>query len=203
MRAGTRFSNSCGRKTMTEPCRCAWAKSPIEHEYHDREWGVPSRDDRVQFEFITLEAAQAGLSWVTILKKREGYRRCFADFDVERVARFTEKDVERLLLDPGIVRNRLKVAAAISNARCFLEVAAEFGSFSNYLWGFVDNTPIVNSWQEMHQIPATSPISDAASKELKKRGFKFLGSTVLYAHMQATGLVNDHLVSCFRHAQCI
>ncbi len=185
---------------MSEPVRCPWClKSELEMRYHDEEWGVPRFDDPGQFEFITLEAAQAGLSWVTILKKREGYRNAFAGFDPEKVARFTESDIERLLQDPGIVRNRLKVAAAVSNARCFLEVAVRHGSFSNYFWAFTDGKPVRNAWTDIRQIPATSPLSDTAAKELKRLGFKFLGSTVLYAHMQATGMVNDHLVSCFRH----
>jgi DNA-3-methyladenine glycosylase I len=184
---------------------CPWslaASCPGYRDYHDREWGVPVRDDRRQFEFLTLEAAQAGLSWATILNKREGYRRAFADFDPERVARFTAQRIERLLADPGIVRNRLKVEAAVNNARRFLEVQQEFGAFCEYFWGFVDGTPIQNRWQALKDVPATSPASDAASKDLKRRGFKFVGSTIVYAHMQATGMVNDHLVGCFRHREC-
>ncbi len=188
---------------MTGPARCPWCmKSELERRYHDEEWGAPRRDDAGQFEFLTLESAQAGLSWATILKKREGYRKAFAGFDPARVAAFTERDVERLLQDPGIVRNRLKVAAAVHNARLFLEVAARHGSFGNYLWDFVDGRPVRNAWQEPSQVPATTPLSDKAAKEFKRLGFKFLGSTVLYAHMQATGLVNDHLVSCFRWKEC-
>ncbi len=170
--------------------------------YHDEEWGAPVHDDRTQFEFLILEGAQAGLSWATILNKRAGYREAFAEFDVERVARFDRRKVERLMLFPGIVRNRLKIEAAISNARAVLELQDELGSLDRYLWSFVDGRPIVNRWREMQQVPATSPQSDALSKDLKKRGFKFVGSTIIYAHMQATGMVNDHLVSCFRHRPC-
>ena len=186
-----------------ELVRCAWPLSGNElyYRYHDEEWGAPVYDDRKQFEFLTLESAQAGLSWSTILNKREGYRRAFAEFDAEKVARFTEKRIEKLLTDPGIVRNRLKVRAAVTNARCFLDVQEEFGGFARYLWGFVGGRPIQNRWSEQKQVPATSPESDAASKDLKQRGFKFVGSTIIYAHMQATGLVNDHLVGCFRYRQ--
>ena len=187
---------------MTEPVRCPWSlRSDIEIVYHDQEWGVPRRDDRGQFEFLILESAQAGLSWTTILRKREGYRKAFAGFDPVKVAAFGPADVERLLADSGIVRNRKKIEAAIGNARLFLELAAKHGSFSNYIWNFVDGRPLVNHWREIGEVPATTPLSDAIAKECKKLGFKFLGSTVLYAHMQATGLVNDHLVSCFRHAE--
>jgi DNA-3-methyladenine glycosylase I len=170
--------------------------------YHDEEWGAPVHDDRRQFEFLILEGAQAGLSWATILNKRAGYREAFAEFDVERVARFDRRKVERLMQFPGIVRNRLKIEAAISNARAVLELQDEFGSLDRYLWSFVGGRPIVNRWREMQQVPATSPQSDALSKDLKKRGFKFVGSTIIYAHMQATGMVNDHLVGCFRHRPC-
>ena len=188
---------------MPNKPRCAWAiKSDIERDYHDAEWGVPRFDDAGQFEFLVLESAQAGLSWVTILKKREGYRKAFADFDPLKVMAFTEKDVNRLMLDAGIVRNRKKIESTISNARLFLDLAAKHGSFSNYIWSFVDGKPVINKWKEITQVPATSPISDAMAKEFKRLGFKFLGSTVLYAHMQATGMVNDHLVSCFRHKEC-
>lgn len=188
---------------MPDKTRCAWAvKTEIESAYHDTEWGAPQFDDAGQFEFMILESAQAGLSWLTILKKREGYRRCFAGFDPVKVAAFTEKDIQRLLADPGIVRNRKKIESAIGNARLFLELAAKHGSFSNYLWAFVDGKPIVNKWKEMAEVPATTPLSDTIAKEMKKLGFKFLGSTVLYAHMQATGIVNDHLISCFRHSEC-
>lgn len=169
-------------------------------DYHDREWGVPVRDDRRQFEFLVLESAQAGLSWYTILRKREGYRAAFADFDPVRVARFTPARVERLMNDAGIVRNRAKIEATVNNAKCFLAVQREHGSFSDWLWGFVDGKPLVNRWREPREIPATTALSDTIAKALKQRGFKFLGSTVVYAHLQATGLVNDHLVGCFRHA---
>lgn len=183
--------------------RCDWstAGNDLYIQYHDEEWGVPVTDDRTQFEFLILEGAQAGLSWATVLNKREGYRRNFADFDPQKVARFTERCVEKILTDPGVVRNRLKVNAAVINARCFLDVAEEYGSFSHYIWGFVDGTPIQNAFGTMADVPATSPQSDALSKDLKKRGFKFVGSTIMYAHMQATGLVNDHLVDCFRYEQ--
>jgi len=189
---------------MKQKERCPWAygSSPLYIPYHDEEWGVPVRDDRLQFEFLTLESAQAGLSWNTVLNKREGYRRAFAGFDPEKVARFGEKKIEALLRDPGIVRNRLKVRAAVNNARRFLEVRAEFGTFSEYIWGFVGGRPKVNRWTKLSQLPASSKESDALSADLKRRGFKFVGSTIMYAHMQATGLVNDHLVSCFRHREC-
>lgn len=181
--------------------RCGWSASGDEQyvAYHDDEWGVPVHDDRKQFEFLTLESAQAGLSWATVLRKRENYRRAFANFDPEKVARFTAKQIEKLLADPGIIRNRLKVAAAVTNARAFLAVQEEFGTFDKYIWGFVDGRPIRNTWATMKQVPATSKESDALSKDLKQRGFKFVGSTIIYAHMQAVGMVNDHLVSCFRH----
>jgi DNA-3-methyladenine glycosylase I len=170
--------------------------------YHDAEWGVPVHDDRKQFEFLTLESAQAGLSWLVVLRKREAYRRAFADFDPEKVARFTDKRIEKLLADPGIIRNRLKIAAAIANARAFLAVRDEFGSFDKYIWRFVGGRPIQNRLQSMKDAPATSKESDALSKDLKQRGFKFVGSTIIYAHMQAVGMVNDHLVTCFRHKAC-
>jgi DNA-3-methyladenine glycosylase I len=170
--------------------------------YHDEEWGVPVHDDRRQFEFLVLEGAQAGLSWSTILNKREGYREAFADFDVERVARFDQRRVEKLMQFPGIVRNRLKIESAIGNARAVLKLRDELGSLDAHLWSFVGGRPIVNRWTDMKQVPATSPESDALSKDLKKRGFKFVGSTILYAHMQATGMVNDHVVSCFRYKAC-
>jgi DNA-3-methyladenine glycosylase I len=181
--------------------RCDWVRNGNElyHRYHDEEWGVPVRDDRRQFEFLTLESAQAGLSWATILNKREGYRRAFADFDPNKVARFTPARIERILADASIVRNRLKVAAAVNNARKFLEVQEAFDGFANYIWSFVGGRPIRNRWRTPKEVPATSPESDALSKDLKQRGFKFVGSTIIYAHMQATGMVNDHLVGCFRH----
>jgi DNA-3-methyladenine glycosylase I len=170
--------------------------------YHDEEWGVPVHDDRRQFEFLVLEGAQAGLSWSTILNKREGYREAFADFDVERVARFDKGRVEKLMQFPGIVRNRLKIESAIGNAKAVLKLQDEIGGLAAHLWSFVGGRPIVNRWTDMKQVPATSPESDALSKDLKKRGFKFVGSTIVYAHMQATGMVNDHVVSCFRYKVC-
>ncbi len=184
--------------------RCKWAEGVGLNyiEYHDKEWGVPVHDDRTQFEFLILEGAQAGLSWSTILNKRDGYRKAFAEFDVEKVARFTKKRVEKLLLDPSIVRNRLKVESTVSNAKAFIAVQEEFSSFSDYIWGFVDGRTIQNKFKKDSDIPATSAESDALSKDLKKRGFKFVGSTIMYAHMQATGLVNDHVVGCFRHKVC-
>jgi DNA-3-methyladenine glycosylase I len=191
---------------MTKPVtRCKWAEGVSLNyiEYHDKEWGVPVFDDRVQFEFLILEGAQAGLSWSTILNKRDGYRKAFADFDPEKVARFTDKRVQKLLQDPGIVRNRLKVRSAVTNAKAFLAVQKEFGSFSDYIWEFVGGKPLQNRFQKDSDVPATSPESDALSKDLKKRGFKFVGSTIVYAHMQATGLVNDHVVGCFRHKPCV
>ena len=188
-------------KTVT---RCRWAEGvSLDYiRYHDEEWGVPVRDDRTQFEFLVLEGAQAGLSWSTILNKRDGYRKAFAEFDPEKVARFTKKRVEKLLQDPSIVRNRLKVESAVTNAKAFLAVQEEFGSFCDYIWGFVDGSPIQNRFRKDSDIPATSPESDALSKDLKKRGFKFVGSTIVYAHMQATGLVNDHVTGCFRYKTC-
>ena len=184
--------------------RCKWSEGvSLDYiEYHDKEWGVPVYHDKTQFEFLILEGAQAGLSWSTILNKREGYRKAFADFDVEKVARFTRKRIERLLENPAIVRNRLKVESAVSNARAFIDVQEEFDSFSTYIWGFVDGIPVQNKFRRDRDIPATSPESDALSKDLKKRGFKFVGSTIIYAHMQATGLVNDHVVGCFRYKPC-
>ncbi len=184
--------------------RCQWAEGvSLDYiEYHDKEWGVPVRDDRTQFEFLILEGAQAGLSWSTILNKRDGYRKLFAEFDPQKVARFTKKRVEKLLLDPAIVRNRLKVESAVTNAKAFLEVQREFGTFYDYIWGFVGGKPVQNSFECDSDVPATSPESDALSKDLKKRGFKFVGSTIIYAHMQATGMVNDHITSCFRHKPC-
>jgi DNA-3-methyladenine glycosylase I len=184
--------------------RCRWAEGvSLDYiEYHDNEWGVPVYDDRVQFEFLILEGAQAGLSWSTILNKREGYRNAFADFDAPKVARFTARRVAKLLQDTSIVRNRLKVQSAISNAKAFLAVQDEFGSFSEYIWGFVDGRPVQNRFRRDRDIPATSAVSDKLSKDLKQRGFKFVGSTIMYAHMQATGLVNDHVTGCFRYRHC-
>lgn len=184
------------------PKRCSWAGTdPLYVDYHDKEWGVPVFDDRKLFEFIILEGAQAGLSWFTILKRREGYRKAFAGFDPQKVARFTEKKAERLMEDKGIIRNRLKIKSAISNAKAFLKIQQEFGSFSKYQWSFVQDRPLQNKRRNVTDIPATSEISDVLSKELKKRGFSFVGSTIIYAHMQATGMVNDHVTSCFRHKQ--
>ncbi len=182
-----------------EKARCPWCLSFDQYiQYHDTEWGVPVHDDKVHFEFLILEGAQAGLSWSTILKKREGYRRAFADFDPVKVARFTETKLEKILLDPGIVRNRLKVYSAVNNAKKFLAIQKEFGSFDKYIWSFVNNKPIINLRKTNKDVPATTKESDELSKDLIKRGFKFVGSTVIYAHMQACGLVNDHLESCFR-----
>jgi DNA-3-methyladenine glycosylase I len=188
-------------KQMT---RCKWAEGGSLNytQYHDDEWGVPVYDDNVQFEFLILEGAQAGLSWSTILNKRDGYRDAFAEFDVQKVARFTKKRVEKLLQNPAIVRNRLKVESTITNAKAFLAVQKEFGSFSDYIWDFVDGKALQNRFERVSDIPATSSDSDALSKDLKKRGFRFVGSTIMYAHMQATGLVNDHVVGCFRHKPC-
>ncbi len=181
--------------------RCGWCgDDPLYCAYHDEEWGVPVHDDRKLFEFVVLEGAQAGLSWITILRRREGYRQAFAGFDPERVARFTEADQERLLQDPGIIRNRQKVASAVGNARAFLKVQEEFGSFDRYVWGFVDGRPIVNRFRSLSEIPARTPLAETLSKDLKRRGFRFVGPTIVYAHMQATGMVNDHLLECFRHA---
>jgi DNA-3-methyladenine glycosylase I len=182
--------------------RCAWAGSdPLYLEYHDREWGTPLHDDRGLFEFLALEGAQAGLSWITILRKRENYRKAFHRFDPAKVVRYSAADVRRLLADPGIVRNRLKIASAIRNARCVLAVVEEFGSFDAFVWRFVDGRPRQNAWRSLAEIPASTALSDAMSKELKKRGFNFVGSTICYAFMQAVGMVNDHVVGCFRHEE--
>jgi len=187
---------------MNHRGRCPWCGSdPLYVGYHDREWGVPVHDDRTLFEFLVLEGAQAGLSWLTVLRKREGYRAAFAGFDPERVAAFDDAKVAELLTDPGIVRNRLKVQSAVRNARAFVAVQAEHGSFARYVWGFVDGRPIQNAWTAMEQIPAVTPLAQRLSRDLKTRGFSFVGPTIVYAHMQATGMVNDHLVGCFRHAE--
>lgn len=170
-------------------------------DYHDREWGVPTHDDRKHFEFLVLEGAQAGLSWSIILRKREGYRRAFSDFDPEIVARYTEKRIQKLMRDPAIVRNRMKIESAVRNARAFMAIQKEFGSFDAYCWRFVDGKPKVNHWRSMQKIPASSAESDAFSKDLKQRGFGFVGTTIIYAHMQAVGMVNDHLVDCFRYRE--
>ena len=180
--------------------RCGWCLKFDQYiRYHDEEWGLPVHDDRTHFEFLILEGAQAGLSWATILKKREGYRKSFADFDPAKVARFTPARIEKILQNPAVIRNRLKVSAAVNNARRFLEIQEEFGSFDHYIWDFVGGKPIVNRWKSLKDVPATTPQSDALSKDLAKRGFKFVGSTVMYAHMQACGLVNDHLIDCWRY----
>jgi DNA-3-methyladenine glycosylase I len=183
--------------------RCAWAEGhPLLADYHDREWGFPSHDDRVHFEFLILEAAQAGLSWLTVLKKREGYRRHFAGFDYERVAKFGEADVKRMMKDPAIIRNELKIRSAISNAKPFLAVRKEFGTFDRYLWDFAGGKPVVNRIRTMKDLTPTSALSDAFSKDLKKRGFRFVGSTVIYSHLQAVGVVNDHELSCSQKKRC-
>ncbi len=189
---------------MDKKIRCAWSGSdPIYVDYHDLEWGFPARDDRKQFEFLVLESAQAGLSWLTILTRRAGYQRLYAGFDAEQVARFDETRVLTMLQDPGIIRNRKKIESSINNARLFLEISGKHGSFSNYLWGFVDGKQVVNHFTSQSEMPANTLLSDTISKDLKQKGFKFLGSTIIYAHLQATGLVNDHLESCFRHQECI
>jgi DNA-3-methyladenine glycosylase I len=182
--------------------RCPWAgNDPVYVDYHDKEWGIPVHDDQKLFEFITLEGAQAGLSWITILKRRQGYRNAFAGFDVHKVARFSDNKIQALLQDTGIIRNRLKVNAAVTNAQAFIRIQEEFGSFDHYSWRFVDGRQKVNTFKRMEEMPATSGESDAFSKDLKQRGFKFVGSTIIYAHMQAVGMVNDHLVSCFRYRE--
>ena len=186
-------------KSLPHPVRCAWASGELSIRYHDDEWGVPVHDDRTLFEFLILEGAQAGLSWNTILNKRDHYRRAFNRFDPERVAQYDRRKIERLLRDPGIVRNQLKIASAIGNAKAFLRVQKEFGSFDRYIWEFVDGKPLVNSPKSLKQVPARTAESDAMSKDLKKRGFNFVGSTICYAFMQAVGMVNDHIVSCFRY----
>jgi len=202
--AGARQKKPGKTRPPHSSSRCDWARDVHEQytAYHDQEWGVPVHDDRRQFEFLLLEGAQAGLSWWTVLNKRAGYRKAFAQFNPEQVARYTEKRVARLLRNPAIIRNRLKVQAAVTNARAFLQVQQQFGSFDAYLWRFVDGQPLQNGWRRQEQVPATTRVSDTLSKDLKGRGFKFVGSTIIYAHMQAVGMVNDHLVSCFRHAQC-
>jgi DNA-3-methyladenine glycosylase I len=184
--------------------RCPWCLKFDQYiQYHDEEWGVPVHDDKVHFEFLILEGAQAGLSWSTVLKKRAGYRKAFADFDPNKVAKFTPARMEKILLDPGIIRNKLKVYAAVNNAKRFLEVQKEFGSFDQYIWSFVNGAPIVNARKSLAEVLATTKESDALSKDLIKRGFKFVGSTVMYAHMQACGLVNDHLVDCWRYKDLV
>lgn len=182
--------------------RCWWCgEDPLYMEYHDNEWGTPIYDDDSLFEFLILETFQAGLSWITILRKRENFRKAFDNFDYKKIAQYDETKVQLLLQDAGIIRNKLKVHATISNAIAFMEVQKEFGSFSTYIWDFVDGKPITNSLRDKEEVPANTPLSDAISKDLKKRGFKFVGSTVVYAHMQATGMVNDHLINCFRYKE--
>ena len=189
-------------KNKNKLVRCAWVSSdPLYIAYHDTEWGVPVFDDRKLFEFLLLEGAQAGLNWLTVLKKRENYRKAFSNFDPARVAGFTEKKIQSLLNDPGIIRNRLKVRSAVTNAAAFLEIQKEFGSFAEYSWRFTGGKPIKNCFKSIREIPARTPESDAFSKDLKKRGFKFVGSTIIYAHMQAIGMVNDHTVDCFRYGE--
>jgi DNA-3-methyladenine glycosylase I len=182
------------------PARCPWCGTdPLYVAYHDQEWGVPVHEDRRLFEFLVLEGAQAGLSWITVLRRREGYRRAFANFDPARVAAFDETDVARLLADQGIIRNRAKIASAVNNARAFLAVQAEFGSFAAFQWDLVGGAPVINAWRSPEEVPARTPLSDRLSKTLKQRGFSFVGSTICYAHMQAVGMVNDHLLDCHRH----
>ena len=186
---------------MTEQKRCSWVNvdNALMRDYHDREWGVPVHNDRKHFEFLVLEAAQAGLNWTMVLNKREGYRRAFSQFDPEKVARYTKARIDKLVADPGIIRNRLKIESAVKNARALLAVQEEFGSFDKYSWRFVDGKPRQNRWKTLRQIPPTTAESDKFSRDLKQRGFSFVGSTVIYAHMQAVGMVNDHLVDCFRY----
>ena len=192
-------------KNKNDICRCPWVDlSKVDYvEYHDKEWGVPVYDDRLIFEFLSLESAQAGLSWYTVLKKRENYRIAFENFEPKKVAKFDQAKIEKLLLNPGIIRNRLKIESTVNNARCFLEVQKAFGSFTKYIWGFIGGKPSINNIRKLADYPATSPESDALSKDLKKRGFKFMGSTICYAHMQATGMVNDHSLDCFRRKEII
>lgn len=186
----------------TEKVRCGWCGTdPLYVKYHDTEWGVPVKDDKTMFEFLLLETFQAGLSWITILRKRENFRKAFDNFDYKKIAQYDQAKIDALLRDTGIVRNKLKVNSAVTNARAFMEIQKEFGSFSHYIWKFVNDRPIKNVWKTHRNMPATSPESDALSKDLKKRGFKFVGSTVVYAHMQATGMVNDHVVDCFRYKE--
>ena len=188
---------------MSRQNRCDWCGSdPLYVAYHDEEWGVPVKDDPTLFEFLMLETFQAGLSWITVLKKREHFRRAFDEFDYQKIASYNNKKIEALENDPSIIRNKLKIKAAVTNAKAFIDIQTEWGSFSKYIWHFTNNNPIVNHWENLSDIPAQTPLSTTISKDLKKRGFKFVGPTVVYAHMQATGMVNDHLVSCFRHNAC-
>lgn len=182
--------------------RCPWpGNDDLYIRYHDNEWGVPVHDDRKHFEFLVLESAQAGLSWLTILRRRENYRTAYEDFDPEIVAAFDEKKIEELMLDSGIIRNRRKIESSVNNAKAFLRIEEEFQSFDNYIWGFVGGKPVINKWKNISEIPSKTALSDAVSSDLKKRGFKFLGSTIMYAHMQATGIINDHIISCFRYEE--
>jgi DNA-3-methyladenine glycosylase I len=189
---------------MKSKIRCPWCLSdPLYQDYHDHEWGVPVHDDLTPFEFLVLESAQAGLSWLTILKRREGYRLQYSGFDAQLVAMYDEKKIRSMLEDPGIIRNRKKIEASVNNARCFLEIQQKFGSFSNYLWAFLDGRQLVNYFTQLNEIPSRTPLSDVISNDLKSKGFQFMGSTIVYAHLQATGLINDHLTNCFRHGECI
>lgn len=184
--------------------RCDWCgEDPLYVAYHDQEWGVPVRDDQTLFEFLLLETFQAGLSWITILRKRENFREAFDQFDYRKIANYEQDKIDQLLSNPGIIRNKLKVRSAVTNAQAFMEIQKEFGSFSEYFWRFSDGQPIINYFKTMKEVPANTPLSDTISKDLKKRGFKFVGTTVVYAHMQATGMVNDHLIDCFRHQELI
>jgi DNA-3-methyladenine glycosylase I len=183
--------------------RCTWPRNDLAIRYHDEEWGVPLHDDRGLFEFLVLEGAQAGLSWDTILRKRDAYRKAFDGFDVQKVAQYSDAKVAKLLANDGIIRNRLKINSAVKNARAFIAAQKEFGSFDKYIWSFVDHRPIVNKWPDTSQIPAKTDVSDRISADMKKRGFSFVGSTIIYAHMQATGMVNDHLVTCFRYREVL
>lgn len=200
-KAGKRIMNEANlRERSRLPLNhCDWcANDPLYVKYHDEEWGVPVYDDRTHFEFLILEGAQAGLSWITILKRRDGYRKAYDNFDAKKVAKYGEDKIQEMLLDPGIIRNKLKVRASVKNAQSFLDIQEEFGSFNNYIWAFVDGKPIVNSPNNMSEVPATSPLSDAVSKDLKKRGMSFVGSTIIYAYLQATGIINDHVTYCFK-----
>lgn len=202
--AQTASDAECYLQDNTTLTRCAWVGSdPLYVDYHDKEWGVPIHDDRLLFEFLTLEGAQAGLSWLTILRRRDHYREAFAGFDPNAVSRFDQAQVEKLLQNPGIIRNRLKVESAVTNARAFLRVQEEFGSFDTYSWRFVDGHPLQNRWRHLSEIPASTPQSLALSRDLVRRGFKFVGPTICYAHMQAVGMVNDHTLDCFRHAEIL
>ncbi len=192
---------STGKPPSLPPFRCPWAKGDLYELYHDSEWGVPLHDDRSLFEFLILEGAQAGLSWETVLKKRENYRAAFDRFDAEKIAKYSDQKCAKLLENPGIIRNRLKVQSAVLNARAYLDVCAEFVGFGSFIWQFVDGKPIRNCWKTMADVPSSTAASDAMCKELKRRGFKFVGTTICYAFMQATGMVNDHLVDCFRHRE--